>query len=322
MNYKTLFTAIFINYFVVLNVWAGCCFLDGSGLSECVEQYNGDQCQNESGVAFITGFAHCLGDSVTCCAGPQSWPEFIYKGNVISVDPDVCDHPDVLAAVRLELPRDESFNCCSYTRANGSSFCDASLGSYTFEECKKLAKNAGAKKFKWGQVDEAAARVCWTGGTCGDVQEYLKVTLDNLIASTLGKQLFIKWDTAFEENNLGMNLWCTQMQGNQFKEITKLNSELIPSKAILPNYGAVYSSTDYPYVNTNLKPGIQHCTLEDIDASGQCTLHCDQIDTVIIGEGNKLADTELNQLQAKAIALCNEHKQNGVCLDQLLAPNQ
>lgn len=148
------------------------------------------------------------------------------------------------------------------------------------------------------------------------------VSLDSFSATTLGNQVVMEWKTSTEMDNLGMNLWCAQMQGNQFKEITQLNSELIPSKAILPNYGAVYSSMDYPYVNANLQAGVQHCALEDIDASGQCTLHCDQIDTVIIGDSNNLFDTELNELQAKAIALCHEHKQDGVCLDQLLAPNQ
>ena len=151
----------------------------------------------------------------------------------------------------------EEYNCCSY-EVDGTTFCDASLGSYTFKECKALAKNAGAKKFKWGQVNKATAQACWVGGgTCGDVQEYLKVTLDNLTTSISENQLVIQWDTASEENNLGMNLWCAQMQGNQFEEITQLNSELIPSKAILPNYGTSYSSTDYPYINTNLQPGIQ-----------------------------------------------------------------
>ncbi|NJO14196.1 MAG: hypothetical protein HC877_00125 [Thioploca sp.] len=216
----------------------------------------------------------------------------------------------------------ELYNCCSYTGADGSTVCDASSGSYTFEECKMLAKNAGAKKFNWGQVNEATAEMCQAGGTCGDVQEYLGVTLNKLTTSILGNQLVIQWDTASEENNLGMNLWCAQMQGNQFQEITQLNSELIPSKAMLPNYGALYSSTDYPYVNTNLqKPGVQHCTLEDIDASGQCMLHCDQIDTVVVGD-SKLSDTELNELRTKAITLCHEYELAGVCLDQLLAAHQ
>ena len=149
----------------------------------------------------------------------------------------------------------------------------------------------------------------------------LLVNLDSFSVNTLGNQIVIEWKTKTEIDNLGMNLWCAQIQGNQFMEITQLNSKPIFSKAIQLNEEVSYSSTDYPYINTNLKSGVQHCTLEDIDASGQCTLHCDQIDTVVIGEGNKLSSTELNELEAKAIALCNEHKPEGVCLDQLLAPN-
>lgn len=61
--------------------------------------------------------------------------------------------------------------------------------------------------------------------------------------------------------------------------------------------------------------------MQFVDTRGQCMLHCEQIDTVVVGESN-LSNTELNELQAKAIALCHEHKLKGACLDQLLAPNQ
>jgi hypothetical protein len=153
----------------------------------------------------------------------------------------------------------KKFYCCNYTDSNGTNFCDASLGSYSFGECQKLAKNAGATQFKWGQVNQSTAEMCWAVGTCGEVQEYLPVTLDNLTASTSENQLIIQWDTASEINNLGMNLWCAQLAEDHFENITQLNSELIPSKAILPQLGAGYSSTDYPTINTNLSAGIQHC---------------------------------------------------------------
>jgi hypothetical protein len=134
-------------------------------------------------------------------------------------------------------------------------------------------------------------------------------------------QLIIQWRTAYEINNLGMNLWCAQLAENQFENITQLNSELIPSKAILPQLGASYSSAGYPTINTHLKPGIQHCTLEDMDAEGQCILHCEHIETVVISERNSIADTELNELNAKARTLCREFQLPGVCLAQRLAPN-
>ena len=210
--------------------------------------------------------------------------------------------------------------CCSYMTSFLTHCISTNIGYPTWKQCKDGAKIVGAENFKFGEGS------CNDNDECvgSDIKTYdpFLVTLTSFIAIPLKDSVSLHWETSAEIDNLGMNLWCAQMQGNQFQEITKLNSELIPSKAILPNYGASYSSTDYPYVNTNLQPGVQHCTLEDIDASGQCTLHCDQIDTVVVGEGNNLSDTELNQLQAKAVALCNEHKQNGVCLDQLLAPHQ
>lgn len=156
--------------------------------------------------------------------------------------------------------------------------------------------------------------ICPPGGFI-DLTEFKALTAEN-------GTLSLTWTTGTEIDNLGMNLWCAQLQDNQFKEITKLNSQLIPSKAILPNYGASYSSEDYPWIDTNLKPGIQHCTLEDFDANGQCTLHCDEMSTVVIGNGNNISATELNELNAKAIVFCNEYKPDGVCLEQLLAPNQ
>lgn len=145
----------------------------------------------------------------------------------------------------------------------------------------------------------------------------LVVDLNSFTATPTDTGVNLEWETATEMNNLGMNLWCAQVGDGQFEAVTKLNSQLIPSKA-LPNSGASYSSADYPGINTNLNPGVQHCALEDIDASGQCTVHCDQMDTVVIG--NNLPATELNRLKAEAIALCKAHELNGVCLDQLVAP--
>jgi hypothetical protein len=310
--------------------------LSTTELNGMVIYFNSCEVHNEPFLSSImnAGTRTYIGGVLPLWIGPSEevfkcfWNEVLTEDTAMEAALFSCEakhYPDPnahgIAGDRGHFLEEKEYNCCSY-ESNGTTFCDASLGSYTFEECKALAKSAGAKTFKWGQVSDATAEVCWAGGTCGDVQEYLRVTLDNLTTSISENQLVIQWDTALEENNFGMNLWCAQMQGNQFQEITQLNSQLIPSKAILPNYGAPYSSIDYPYVNTSLKPGVQHCALEDMDASGQCTLHCDQIDTIVIGEGNNLSDMELNGLQAKAIALCNELKPDGICLEQLLAPNQ
>jgi hypothetical protein len=138
------------------------------------------------------------------------------------------------------------------------------------------------------------------------------IDLNSFTATPTNTGVNFEWETASEMNNLGMNLWCAQMRNGQFEGVTKLNSQVIPSKA-QPNSGASYS-----WISTNLEPGVQHCALEDIDASGQCTVHCDQIDTVVIG--NNLPATELNRLKAEAIALCQAHELNGACLDTLVAP--
>jgi predicted outer membrane repeat protein len=209
--------------------------------------------------------------------------------------------------------------CCSYQSTSGNKSCEVT--NFTVEQCREMAQATGASKYRFGE------------GTCENkqcdginVQEYpkvaLKVALSNFTVTAIEKSVYINWETQFAEDNLGMNLWCAQRQGNQFEEITKLNSKLIPSKTILPDYDTAYFSADYPYINTNLKPGVQYCILEDLNASGQCTLHCDQINAVVIGKNNNLSDSELTQRQAVTIALCNEYKQDGVCLEQLLAPNQ
>ena len=109
MNYKTVFIAIFINYFIILNSWAaGCCFTEsGGGFFSCETVWSYSQCDPEEAdnIALISPFAACADDGVTCCAGPATTFEFWKEGEVILVD-NVCDHPDVLAQVRLERVAD------------------------------------------------------------------------------------------------------------------------------------------------------------------------------------------------------------------------
>jgi hypothetical protein len=179
-----------------------------------------------------------------------------------------------------------------------------------------MAQADGAMKFKWGMVNQATVNACEING-CGEVQEYLGVTLNDLTTTISENQLVIQWDTASEEKNLGMNLWCAQFQDGQLRNITQLNNQLILSKAVLPEFGAAYSSADYSYVNTNLQAGVQHCVLEDVDTRGQCTLHCDQVGTVVVSDSN-LSNTELDELRVQAIAFCHEHQPAGICLELLL----
>lgn len=237
-------------------------------------------------------------------------------------------------AVYAEPASDPPNRCCSYVKSDGTKFCDASHKlTYPKHECKRRAKADGATTFRWGPTKEKGANAC-IDGICVDEkgnpfsERKLIVNLSLFTLLILEDGIQVNWLTEFEESNLGMNLWCAQMQGHHFEKITRLNTQLIPSKAILANYGASYSSADYSYIDTNLEPGVQHCTLEDIDDNGQCTLHCDHIDTVVIGGGQSAPNPELNQLNAKAIALCHRYEeelaeagQGGVCLDQLLRPD-
>ena len=157
------------------------------------------------------------------------------------------------------------------------------------------------------------------GDGIGDVCDSDSVSLISFDIVQAQNTTQFYWTTGYEEDNNGMNIWCAQIQDNKFKKITKLNSRFIPSKAIESNHGIFYSSVDYPYINTDLKPGLQYCTLEDIDTNNQCTLHCDHINTVVIGNSN-LSSAELNELQTEAITLCHQYKPKGVCLERLLVP--
>jgi hypothetical protein len=104
MNYKTVFIAIFINYFIMLNSWAGCCFTESGGSFFSCESRSSFGCDPEEAdnIAFIGPFANCADNGVTCCAGPATTFEFLKEGEVILVD-NVCDHPDVLAQVELRV---------------------------------------------------------------------------------------------------------------------------------------------------------------------------------------------------------------------------
>ena len=115
------------------------------------------------------------------------------------------------------------------------------------------------------------------------------------------------WITGYEANNDGMNVWCSQMEKKEFKKPIKLNTNVVPTMAI-PPFGTNYSVNG----NEKLETGVHYCVLEDIDRFS-CTLHCDQISAVSIGNTQE----EIN-LDA-AMEFCNSYANvsNGVCLDDL-----
>jgi hypothetical protein len=148
--------------------------------------------------------------------------------------------------------------------------------------------------------------------------------IDFTLTANERNQVTVEWETASETDNLGMNVWCAKL-GYHFENFTKLNgNEKISSNASPPD-GAFYSSENYPWKDTELEPGIQHCTLEDIDTRGKCNLHCDFIKTVVIDNHAESQQIDLKDINARAIELCNEYQttleetgQKGLCLDEVL----
>jgi hypothetical protein len=148
---------------------------------------------------------------------------------------------------------------------------------------------------------------------CALIECKLPVKLQDFAAELETNQIHFNWKTATEVDNLGVNIWCAQIEGNDFKDPIKLNPKLIPTQGNSTN-GTTYSKT-YSVETTGLKAGVHYCALEDVDSDGQCALHCDHIDTVAIGDGRSAS------ADAQATILCNKHKREGKCLEQLLAPN-
>jgi hypothetical protein len=147
---------------------------------------------------------------------------------------------------------------------------------------------------------------------CALIECRLPIKLQDFTAKLETNQIHFNWETVTEIDNLGVNIWCAQIEGNDFKAPIKLNSKLIPTQGNSTN-GTTYSET-YSIEAMGLKAGVYHCGLEDANSNGQCTLQCDHISSVTIGDGQSaLADTQ-------AAALCNKYKQKGKCLEQLLAP--
>jgi hypothetical protein len=141
----------------------------------------------------------------------------------------------------------------------------------------------------------------------------LSVELRDFAAKLEANQIHFNWETATEVDNLGVNIWCAQIEGNNFKDPLKLNPKLIPTQGNSLN-GTTYSKI-YSIEATGLKTGVYHCGLEDVDSDGQCTLQCDHISSVTIGDGQSVS------ADVQAMALCNKYKREGKCLEQLLAPN-
>lgn len=135
----------------------------------------------------------------------------------------------------------------------------------------------------------------------------LSVELRDFRVGLEANQIHFQWETATEEDSLGINIWCAQMEDNHFKELIKLNPKLIPTQGH-SRHGARYSKT-YSVETVGLKAGMHYCALEEVDSEGQCALHCDHIDAMVLGQSHSAPDYD------KATALCDQYKQEGMCLE-------
>ena len=149
--------------------------------------------------------------------------------------------------------------------------------------------------------------------TCED----LAVELLNFGVNTVNDSINLTLETGYEQDNLGMNIWCGQLNDNHqyFEKIAKLNNELIPTQS-----QSVYSSTSYSKENfidkAVLPPGENFCVVEDINEAGKCTTHCDDLVKV----NSNLGDSNLEV----AKKLCKDHEYGpsgkmGVCIEKLLS---
>jgi subtilisin family serine protease len=121
----------------------------------------------------------------------------------------------------------------------------------------------------------------------------LAAILPNLTVVSDEQGFNFMWKRAAELSGVGMNLWCAAMDkdNHTFKYVTKINSKL---KAI----------TDKASYHVNKINGTKYCTLEEINAAGESTFHCDA--AVVIGDEISVNITKLeaeNNLEA-AKALC------------------
>jgi hypothetical protein len=96
----------------------------------------------------------------------------------------------------------------------------------------------------------------------------------------LENAMLLTWETAAELDNAGFHVWRAQVKEGQYVDITRLTSQLLPSKSMMDWLGA-----SYRYEDTTALPGIKYYyALEDIDFYGVSTVHLDMVTSAIITE--------------------------------------
>jgi hypothetical protein len=103
----------------------------------------------------------------------------------------------------------------------------------------------------------------WRAGGNSDVIEgSLPVGLSSLTGSVVGDAVRIAWQTHYEENTLGMNIYrCDKKEG----QYAKVNSSLIPAAGVVTT-----TPRDYEYVDESVQRGkTYYYYLESVDIDGQ-----------------------------------------------------
>ena len=110
--------------------------------------------------------------------------------------------------------------------------------------------------------------------------------LPNLLVVPEEQGFHFIWKQAAElDSGGGMNLWCGEMDkdNHTFKNLTKINQQLTVA-------------IDEAFYPSNGIKGVKYCTLEEINAAGESTFHCDA--AVVISDETSVNITDLEAAKA------------------------
>jgi YD repeat-containing protein len=97
----------------------------------------------------------------------------------------------------------------------------------------------------------------------------LLVRLAKFTALPSDQHIHLEWQAPIESNRAGFNLWRAQLVGEQYTDLTQLNSHLIPTATDSAQPLATYFFEDF-----TAHPGITYLYgLEEIDYQGFSTIH-------------------------------------------------
>ncbi|NJO16763.1 MAG: RHS repeat protein [Thioploca sp.] len=99
--------------------------------------------------------------------------------------------------------------------------------------------------------------------------EPILVNLAQFTATPLAPQIRLEWQAPIESNQAGFNLWRAQLVGEQYTNLTQLNSHLIPTAT-----DSVQPLATYCFEDLTARVGINYVYgLEAIDFQGLSTIH-------------------------------------------------